>query len=63
MDLELLVLSDGTIRLAFWDSVEGKDRIFILGDGRAYVEIEQPDGSETRELVDLVGELRSMVAG
>lgn len=55
MDLELLAWGDGTIRLAFWDSMEGKDRIFILADdGQAYVE--EDDGSRTR--VDLVTELR-----
>jgi len=59
MELELLLWGDETIRLSFWDSLEGKDRVFLLGgDGLAY--IEGDDG--TLELVNLVNELRGMVS-
>jgi hypothetical protein len=59
MQAELLIWGDGTIRLSFWDSLKGEDRIFILGDdGQAYVE--EDDGSRSR--VDLVVELREMAS-
>lgn len=61
MRCELLAWGDGTIRLSFWDSLHGSVRDFILGeDGRAYIEIEQSDGTEIREPVDLIAELRKM---
>lgn len=57
MELELLTWGDGTIRLSFWDSLHGQDRIFILeADGRAY----EADEADTRTSVDLVLELRKM---
>jgi hypothetical protein len=58
MEFELLKWGDGTIRLAFWDSDEGKDRIFVLGeDGLAYI---QNDETEERTQINLVQELRKM---
>ena len=57
MQLELLKWGDGSIRLTFWDTMHGKDVVFILDeDGSAYVEQED----ETRTAVDLALELRKM---
>jgi hypothetical protein len=56
-NMELCAWGDGTIRLAYWDTSEGKDRIFILGeDGRTYVE----DDDDNRTPVDMIAELRTM---
>lgn len=57
MNLELTTWGDGTTRLAYWDTISGADRIFILGDdGQAYEE----DDDEQRRPVELVAVLRAM---
>lgn len=57
MELELLRWGDGTIRLTYWDSIDGKDRIFILtADGQAFEE----DADDVRHPVNLVTELHTM---
>jgi len=59
MELELMKWGDGTTRLAYWDSIHGADRIFVLSeDGTA---TEDCDGDTERHSVDLVAELRRMV--
>lgn len=57
MKLEMLQQTNGTVRLMYWDGLEGKDRIFVLdGDGKAYIE-EDDDGLTS---CDLIAELREM---
>jgi hypothetical protein len=62
MELELLVWGDGTIRLTYWDSAAGADKVFLLGDdGRAYLtDYGDDDDQEIRRPVDLVLSLRQM---
>lgn len=63
MELELLQWGDGSIRLSYWDHMEGKDRIFVLmGDGTAReAHGEDQEGEEILTPVDLVAALRAMV--
>jgi len=56
-NLELMEWGDGTVRLAYWDSLHGEDESFILHDGEAYVE----DEKGFRVSVNLVDELIRMV--
>jgi hypothetical protein len=62
LELELGQWGDGTIRLAFWDSLHGADVFFVLSaGGKAYrAGDEQEDGSEVLTEVDLVEVLRAM---
>lgn len=59
MELELLKWGDGTIRLAYWDSLEGKDRVFVLNEDGTACESDHED-AETLTPVDLVAVLRQM---
>ena len=55
--MELSAWGDGTIRLSFWDSEHGHDRIYILGeDGQTYTE----DDDDKRTPVDMITELRAL---
>jgi len=59
MELELLQWGDGSIRLSYWDHMEGKDRIFVLlGNGTA----RESDCEEPEALtpIDLIAVLRGM---
>ena len=62
MDAELLVWGDGTIRLAFWDSLRGNDRIFILREGLDAMESSAAAEHDEEVLtpVNLIAELRKM---
>ncbi len=64
-NLELLQWGDGTIRLAFWDSLHGDDKIFILEEsGQAFIsEYTDDSDEEVRIPVDLVAELRKLAEG
>lgn len=66
-NIELLKWGDGTIRLAFWDSLHGDDAIFVLWkNGQAFrseVEYASPDdevGMHHMTPVNLVRELYSL---
>lgn len=68
--MELGTWGDGTIRLAFWDSMHGDDRIFILNEdgtvGQHTYVYESEDDEEGREVVtpvDLVAKLRELATG
>lgn len=63
--MELGVWGDGTIRLAFWDSKNGDDRIFILNaDGTASQSSGDDEaGEEVVTPVDLVAKLRELAMG
>ena len=62
-NLELSAWGDGTVRLSFWDSSEGKDRIFVLRQGQlCQLSLGIDDnGVETFREVDLVTELHKLV--
>lgn len=62
MELELLIYgSDRTIRLCYEDRIEGKDRIFLLGEGGTAFECGwNDDEQETFTPVNLVEVLRAM---
>jgi len=59
-NMDLSVWGAGEIKLAFWDSEHGEDRIFALThDGMALEEVTEGD-NETKRSVDLVQELRAL---
>lgn len=68
IDLELSTWGDDSIRLAFWDSIHGKDRIYILNaDGSAHFAqpTDDPEGESDEEaltVVELVTTLRRLLA-
>ena len=56
-NLELMVWGDGTIRLSWWDSLHGEDKVFVLDDdGNAYMQ--DDDGSKVE--IPLVLDLRDL---
>jgi hypothetical protein len=62
-NLELSAWGDGTVRLSFWDSDEGKDRIWVLRQGQlcqVSLGFDENDVEQFRE-VDLVTELHKLV--
>lgn len=66
--LELGTWADGTVRLVFWDSLEAKDRVFVLSaDGTAARSAyppeteENPDPQEVLSPVNLGQELRDLL--
>lgn len=60
MELELLKWGDGTIRLAWWDSLEGHDRIFVLREDGTAAESDHSEEEEHLTPIDLVAVLRQM---
>lgn len=61
IDLELGQWGDGSIRLAYWDHLEGKDRIFVLlGDGTAREATSMDENNEELIAIDLIATLRAM---
>ena len=61
MELELQQWGDGSIRLAYWDYMEGKDRIFVLlADGTAREATQVDETTEELTPVDLIAALRVM---
>jgi hypothetical protein len=59
-NMEIYMMPDGQVRLCFWDSLYGEDRVFTIEtDGTVFEEtIEEDD--ETRKIVNLVEELRKI---
>lgn len=65
MDFELLKWGDGTIRLAYWDSLHGDDILFVLDEnGKAYRarQHEDMEGAEYVEEANLIEELRKLAS-
>lgn len=60
-NMELLKRGDGTIRLAFWDSLHGADAVFVLqASGQAWRAEEAEEDGEAWLPVSLVQELRAL---
>ena len=60
-NLELMVWGDGTIRLTYWDSMHGNDRIYVLGrTGLAFCSSHDGDAETLTVIDNLVLELREL---